>query len=178
MDHPRRPAPAVSKRVDALLALIESTTAVFHGLRALAVEVHGPEAVCVSPGQASGRGVLYELLELGPRSVPEMARRRLVSRQHVQMVVNALLEAGLVDQLENPAHRRSSLIGLTPRGLKVASTMRRRESRLWEAMQLPTTERELRKAAAVLNALRLRISLRNRRDAGRARPRRAAAAGR
>jgi DNA-binding MarR family transcriptional regulator len=164
-------------RVDALLAMIEATTAVFHGLRALAVEVHGPEAACMSPGQASGRGVLYELLELGPRSVPEMARQRLVSRQHVQVVVNVLLENGLAASIDNPSHRRSSLVGLTPRGSRVAKAMKRRETRLWERMRVPATEREIRKAVTVLNALRLTLSLRTRQAApGLGRPRHAASA--
>lgn len=157
--------------------MIEATTAVFHGLRALAVEVHGPEAVCMSPGQASSRGVLYELLEMGPRSVPEMARRRLVSRQHVQVVVNALLENGLAASIDNPAHRRSSLVGLTAKGLKVAKAMKRRETHLWGRMRIPTTEREIRKAVMVLNALRLTLSLRAREATpGRKRPRHAISA--
>jgi DNA-binding MarR family transcriptional regulator len=174
---PFRIATAPAGRVDALLSMIEATTAVFHGLRALAVEVHGPVAACVSAGQASLRGVLYELSGMGPRSVPEMARRRLVSRQHVQMVVDSLLQSGLARGIANPAHRRSPLVELTAKGLKVAKAMKQRETRLWMRMPLATSEREIRKAVTVLNAVRSALSLRAGRGApGRVRAGRAASA--
>jgi DNA-binding MarR family transcriptional regulator len=142
--------------------VVEATTGVFHGLRALAIEVHGDEAACAAPGQASSRGILYELLTLGPRSVPELARRRLVSRQHVQSVVNTLVDGGLTVLVPNPAHRRSALVELTSRGRRLAAGMMRRERRVWTRLQLAASERQIRDAARVLEALRRALAARAR----------------
>ena len=64
----------------------------------------------------SQRAVLEFLDREGPQTVPGMARRRGVSRQHVQTLVNDLLERGWVETVPNPAHRRSSLIQMTRQG--------------------------------------------------------------
>jgi DNA-binding MarR family transcriptional regulator len=49
-------------------------------------------------------------------SVPEIAARYQVSRQHVQVTVNALRETGLLESRPNPRHKRSSLMLLSDKG--------------------------------------------------------------
>jgi len=49
-------------------------------------------------------------------SVPEIASRYQVSRQHVQVTVNALRKKGLLESKPNPRHKRSSLIQLSDKG--------------------------------------------------------------
>jgi DNA-binding MarR family transcriptional regulator len=49
-------------------------------------------------------------------SVPEIAEQYNVSRQHVQVTVNSLLDSGLVVTKENPRHKRSPLIMLNAKG--------------------------------------------------------------
>jgi len=61
-------------------------------------------------------GVLRMLTNGGPQTVPDMARSRPVSRQHCQNIVNGLRERGLVRLIDNPRHRRSPLIEITPKG--------------------------------------------------------------
>lgn len=56
-------------------------------------------------------------------SVPEIAARYQVSRQHVQATVNSLLEKGLVRTRDNPRHKRSALIALTPKGRKLFASV-------------------------------------------------------
>lgn len=73
------------------------------------------------------RGVLERLIDAGPQSVPQIARALLIQRQFTQRVVNALLKMGLVERLENVAHKRSWLIGATPKGHAAFETIRRRE---------------------------------------------------
>jgi DNA-binding MarR family transcriptional regulator len=75
------------------------------------------------------RGVMSSLTAQ-PRTVPDMARERPVSRQHIQMLVNELLAAGLVQTSPNPQHRRSSLIELTDEGRRRLKEMRDREAAL------------------------------------------------
>jgi len=55
---------------------------------------------------AARRGVLRSLARLGPQTVPQMAGARPVSRQHIQTIVNALAADGLVETIDNPAHKR------------------------------------------------------------------------
>lgn len=63
-----------------------------------------------------GRAVLEFLIRNGPTTVPEIARRRGVTRQHIQTIVNDLAERDLVTSEPNPAHQRSHLITLTRSG--------------------------------------------------------------
>jgi DNA-binding MarR family transcriptional regulator len=62
------------------------------------------------------RAVLEFLQAQGPTPVPHIARSRGVSRQHIQTIVNELLDEGLVELRDNPAHRRSCLVALTAAG--------------------------------------------------------------
>ena len=64
---------------------------------------------------AAMRDILVALAASGPRTVPQIALERAVSRQHIQSVVNELLLAGLAAPQHNPlapplapdrAHRR------------------------------------------------------------------------
>ncbi len=60
--------------------------------------------------------LLLDLGRHGPQTVPQLARRRRVTRQHVQTLADALSREGQVAFAPNPSHRRSSLVMLTLRG--------------------------------------------------------------
>ena len=83
----------------------------YHALVRLAGALHGPVKVT-----APMRAVLEFLQAQGPTPVPRIARSRGVSRQHIQTIVNELLDEGLVELRDNPAHRRSCLVALTAAG--------------------------------------------------------------
>jgi len=139
-------------QASALGRLFEATTALFHRLRAAAAQVHGQGELT-----AGRRGVLRDLERLGPQTVPQMARRRPVSRQHIQTLVNALIADGLTEAVENPAHRRSRLVRLTASGRALVEAMRRREARILAAIPLDLGRhgtRDLERAAEVLNRVR------------------------
>jgi DNA-binding MarR family transcriptional regulator len=65
---------------------------------------------------ATDRAVMEFLSPDLSLSVPEIAERYDVSRQHVQVTVNRLVEKKLLAIASNPRHKRSSLVHLTPRG--------------------------------------------------------------
>ena len=77
------------------------------------------------------RGVMVSLAGGEPRTVPELARERPVSRQHIQALVNELLAAGLVATTPNPQHRRSPLFGLTDEGRRRLKALQDREAKLF-----------------------------------------------
>ena len=61
-------------------------------------------------------------------SVPEIASRYQVTRQHVQVTVNALLQDGFLETRPNPRHKRSPLIALTRIGRDMFEKIRTIES--------------------------------------------------
>nr|WP_246211806.1 MarR family winged helix-turn-helix transcriptional regulator [Phytoactinopolyspora alkaliphila] len=73
------------------------------------------------------RAVLDQLRRRGALTVPDMARDQDLSRQFVQRMVNDARAAGWVDVVENPAHRRSHLIRLTPSGEDAIGAVAARE---------------------------------------------------
>jgi DNA-binding MarR family transcriptional regulator len=129
--------------------LIEETLAVSRRLRAVLDEVHGDLA------PSSGRrDLLRELVRLGPRTVPQLARSRAVTRQHIQALVNPLIEDGYVERLDNPAHRRSPFLGLTGWGREYVAEMNRRESEALSALEVAAGGEELRRVVEVLRSVR------------------------
>jgi DNA-binding MarR family transcriptional regulator len=62
------------------------------------------------------RAVLDLLHRGGPMTVPQMGRAQSLSRQFVQRMVNDAAADGLVELVDNPAHRRSRLVRLTAAG--------------------------------------------------------------
>ena len=77
---------------------------------------------------------MRSLALLGPLTVPQIAQMRPTSRQRMQRLADELAAEGLVEFIDNPRHRRSKLVRLTPKGdaryrklhsqfLSIASTM-------------------------------------------------------
>lgn len=65
---------------------------------------------------AADRAVMEFLYPDNELSVPEIAKRYSVSRQHVQVTVNGLLELKLLLGKKNPRHKRSPLMVLSKKG--------------------------------------------------------------
>ena len=112
-------------------ALVDEVRLTFHVLTNYARSAHRE----VDP---SGRAVLEFVCTNPPTAVPDIARARGVSRQHIQTIVNTLRDDGLVEALDNAAHRRSPLIVPSRAG---ATLMERIAGR--ERMQLQTVMERL-----------------------------------
>jgi DNA-binding MarR family transcriptional regulator len=135
--------------IEAVESLIDETRLLFHRMKLAAEQLHDAEEIT-----AGMRGVLFSLDRSGPQTVPQMARARPVSRQHIQMLVNPLVERRCIVLIDNPAHRRSKLVRLTPRGRRLVDRMRKRESRIFGALGSDMSEKQLRSAATVVRSLR------------------------
>ena len=61
-------------------------------------------------------GFMRSLALLGPLTVPQIAQMRRTSRQRMQRLADELVTEGLVELIDNPKHRRSKLVRLTPKG--------------------------------------------------------------
>lgn len=132
-----------------LMAVMDETRKLFHRMRVAAEQLHR------QGGMSGGRrGILRDLDRLGPQTVPQMARARPVSRQHIQTLVDQLRGEGQVEFMENPAHKRSHLVRLTPKGKELVDEMNRREAKILTRLEIGIPERDLRTAAEALKAVR------------------------
>lgn len=138
--------------------LFEETRLLFHALKQWVESFH--EGLGLS---APMRAVLELLLRGGAMTVPDMARARGVSRQHIQQQVDALVESELVERSANPAHRRSPMIVLSDRGRALIQNMRAREQNAIARLQVGVSDNAVDEAAQVLAAWRAGL----RRDAER-----------
>jgi DNA-binding MarR family transcriptional regulator len=129
--------------------LFNETRLLFHALKNWAESLH--EGLELSVGI---RAVLELLLLGGPATVPDMARARGVSRQHVQQQVDALIARGYVQRGANPAHKRSSLISLSDKGRAQIQNMRAAELNALRRIQVGVSDNAMQEAAHVLSAWR------------------------
>lgn len=92
-------------------SLMELVPVAFHRLTAASDALHATSGLT-----AGMRGLLLSIQRHGPTPVSKMAAMRPVSRQFIQRLADQMVEGGWVTTLPNPAHRRSPLIALTPKG--------------------------------------------------------------
>lgn len=147
-------------KADKMVALTTAVRAVFNRLKALGDDLHGDLEVT-----AAMRAVMETLAADGAMTVPQIARLKGVTRQHIQLLADALIAAGLAAVKENPAHRRSALIALTDKGRRTFAKMRARELPMVAALADEFDAQELDRAAAVLARLAARLEARLKQDA-------------
>lgn len=131
-----------------VVALTREVRACFNRLRALGDALHRDVGVT-----AAMRAVMEALFEGGEQTVPAIARAKSVSRQHIQMLVNDLVSAGLAATRQNPADRRSPLVALTRKGHGLFARMREREKSVLTQIARALKARNLGAAVATLEAL-------------------------
>lgn len=131
-----------------LYGVIDQIRLCFNAMASLADETHADIGI-----SAAMRAVLERLARAGPQTVPAMARARNVSRQHVQKLVDALGEAGLIDLRENPAHKRSPLVALTPQGTELFARIQGREEAIVSDLAARLADRDLAGTARTLRAI-------------------------
>ena len=139
-------------KAEKMVALTAAVRAVFNRLKALTDGLHGDLEITTAM-----RAVMETLSDQGAMTVPQIARQKGVSRQHIQLLADALVAADLAVVKENPAHRRSSLIALTDKGKRAFAKMRARETPVAADLADEFDAQELDRAAAVLTRLAARL---------------------
>jgi DNA-binding MarR family transcriptional regulator len=132
-----------------ILNLANEVRLLFHQLVESGEALHSGEPITMGM-----RAVLEYLLHNGASTVPDIARNRHVTRQHIQILVNDLIEHDAVELADNPAHKRSSLVTLTRAGKQGIQRMKKREVRFFDDLDLEVSQSELRRAAKTLQSLR------------------------
>lgn len=107
---------------------------------------------------AADRAVMEFLYPDQALSVPEIARMYQVSRQHVQVTINSLVDKDLIAASENPRHKRSPLMVLTKHGRELFASVLREDKRAVDDLfsnvsskDAGTTRRTLRALLVTLN---------------------------
>jgi DNA-binding MarR family transcriptional regulator len=114
---------------EAIADLMLETAQFFFRIRAV-----GQRTGLITSWGGGAFGFMRSLALLGPLTVPQIAQMRPTSRQRMQRLADELAAEGLVEFIDNPRHRRSKLVSLTPKGeahyrelsarlLAIASTM-------------------------------------------------------
>ena len=133
----------------AIATMIKSVRACFQDLKALGDKLHEDFGVTDAM-----RAVMEFLDERGAHTVPEIARVKNVSRQHIQVLVGTLTEKGFVAHAPNPAHKRSSLVGLTVNGRKTFLELKKRESIIAQTVGRKVTVQDITSATETLEKFR------------------------
>lgn len=136
-----------------LLTLLRQVRTCFNQLRSLAEQLH--HDLGVTP---SMRAVMEDLAARGQQTVPDIARLKGVSRQHVQTIMNALEAAGLVAASVNPAHKRSPLFNLTDAGSTTFAAIGEREAAPLQRLSAAVEPAALAQAEATLEYLNRKLA--------------------
>jgi len=128
--------------------LIVEIVATFFLLRA-----EGMRIGVVSPSGEGYWSVLRLLKVNGAQTVPHIARYRYVPRQSVQKLANEMLADGVIELVNNPAHKRSKLLRLTPKGEAVFQELSNRIATLAETLAERQDAAQLQSAADVVKHL-------------------------
>ena len=138
----------MTTKAHALYQVIRHIRSSFNLLRALGDDLHRDLKVT-----AAMRAVMETLAEDGEQTVPQIARTKAVSRQHIQVNVDALLRKDLVILHDNPNHLRSPFVALTPQGRRTFTAMRHREAELLERFAKEFLLEQLEQASGTLGIL-------------------------
>src|SRR5262245_45864085 len=101
----------VTGKAEAIADLMLEVAQFFFRIRAV-----GQRTGLITSWGGGAFGFLRSLALLGPLTVPQIAQMRPTSRQRMQRLADELAAEGLVEFVDNPRHRRSKLVQLTPKG--------------------------------------------------------------
>jgi DNA-binding MarR family transcriptional regulator len=98
-------------------------------------------------------GFMRSLALLGPLTVPQIAQMRPTSRQRMQRLSDELAAEGLVEFIDNPKHRRSKLVRLTPKGVARYGKLNDRFLSIASTMGVALSEADIRKTTEIVRQL-------------------------
>src|SRR5215472_4639779 len=103
--------PIVDRKGEAIAELMLEVAQYFFRIRAA-----GQKTGLITGWGGGAFGFMRSLALLGPLTVPQIAQMRPTSRQRMQRLADELAAEGFVEFIDNPKHRLSKLVQLTPRG--------------------------------------------------------------
>jgi len=145
----RKPAGRVaSRKGEAIADLMLEVAQFFFRLRAV-----GQKTGLITNWGAGAFGFLRSLALIGPLTVPQIAEMRPTSRQRMQRLADELVAARLVEFINNPRHRRSKLVRLTPKGHARYRELSARFLAIASTMGADVSEADIRKTVEIVRRL-------------------------
>ena len=145
---PTPPSPAADSKAEAIAELMFEVARCFFRIRAL-----GQKTGLITEWGGGSFGFMRSLAELGPLTVPQIAQMRPTSRQRMQRLADELAAEGLVAFVDNPKHRRSKLVQLTPKGARRYRDLNARFLALAATMGATLSEGDVRKTIGLVRQL-------------------------
>jgi DNA-binding MarR family transcriptional regulator len=123
---------------------------VVHVLRLNGLLTAAGDQMAQPAGQTSARWRVLAAIEDTPLTVPQIAHAWWLSRQSVQRIADLLVNDGLAVYQDNPGHRRSKLLRITPPGHSALRTIRRAQQAWADQLGAEIGEADLHTANATL----------------------------
>lgn len=148
-----KPSKSSTPEGEALLDLLLEISQTFFRFREA-----GKRFGAVTPWGGGLWGMMRTLALQGPMTVPQIARMRPVSRQRIQRLADDMAAEGLIEFIDNPAHKRSKLLRLTAKGEEAHAALTAQVESLAVALSKDLAEEDLRAAAATLSQVKERLA--------------------
>ena len=133
----------------ALRTIMNQVRLLMHKFGWAAGEIHKIDLLAVGK-----RAILEDLLLNGPQTIPQMAVKRPVSRQHILKLVRPLKQEGLVEYRKNPIHKRSFIVALTQKGEIKIEKMMDKENLVLRRISEPLSLNDMERTIQTLNAVK------------------------
>ena len=140
--------PIVDGKAEAIGELMLEVAQCFFRLRAV-----GQKTGLITGWGGGAFGFMRSLALFGPLTVPQIAQMRPTSRQRMQRLADELATEGLVKFIDNPKHRRSKLVQLTPRGDARYRELNARFLAVASTMGVGLSEADIRKTIEIVRRL-------------------------
>ena len=140
--------PIVGSKAEAVAELMLEVAQCFFRIRAV-----GQKTGFITSWGGGAFGFIRSLALLGPLTVPQIAQMRPTSRQRMQRLADELAAERLVEFIENPKHRRSKLVRLTPKGHARYRALNARFLSIASTMGLALSEADIRKTMEIVRHL-------------------------
>ncbi|GGX21433.1 MarR family winged helix-turn-helix transcriptional regulator [Streptomyces chartreusis] len=111
------------------------------------------EETASAEGLTQARWQVLSVVSEEPLTIPRAARRLGVSRQNVQRVANDLVSLGLAAYRDNPDHRGSPLLTMTPPGEQALARLTDRATKMHRTLFVAIPDEEIRATRASLRRL-------------------------
>jgi DNA-binding MarR family transcriptional regulator len=138
----------IDSKGEAIAELMLEVAQCFFRIRAV-----GQKTGLITSWGGGAFGFMRSLALLGPLTVPQIAQMRPTSRQRMQRLADELAAEGLVKFIDNPKHRRSKLVRLTPKGDARYRELNARLLSIASTMGVALSEADIRKTTEIVRQL-------------------------
>jgi DNA-binding MarR family transcriptional regulator len=140
--------PGIDSKAEAIAELLLEVAQCFFRIRAV-----GQKTGLITSWGGGAFGFIRSLALLGPLTVPQIAQMRPTSRQRMQRLADELAAEGLVEFIDNPKHRRSKLVRLTPKGNARYRELNARFLSIASTLGVALSEVDIRKTIEIVRHL-------------------------